>query len=50
MNILKVLKTVLKFCAYVAVFAEFVQFAITKVEPFFDNTETIDHEELSKQS
>lgn len=46
MNVLKVLRTALKFCAYVAVFAEFVEFAIKKIEPFFDSTESTSFEEI----
>jgi hypothetical protein len=46
MNALKILKTTLKWCGYVAVFAEFIQFAIKKIEPFFDDTENTTFEDL----
>lgn len=46
MNILKILKTALKWCGYVAVLAEFIAFAIKKIEPFFDDTEHTEFEDL----
>lgn len=46
MNIIKILKTVVKICSYVIVVKEVVEFIIKRLEPFYDNTEHTEFEDL----